>query len=342
MELREFITTTIREYLNEQVGDKHGLTLKKIKTFKTCEGKFSVYDISNDIRGRADMFTVFEDKNGWIVRNAFVPDELQRKGIATKFYIEMNEKSKQKTGIPLRSTQQRILSNGKIVHELSKDGISLWDSFVNKGLARKISEKNYILYKENIMSKEMREMIDKVKSFNQFMNEHTLNENNIIVYHGTNKDFGDFDSNLQNSVTGFGDFGKGFYFTKSKGIAKYYTLKSKDNRTIIKTTVSINNPFIIDIDGEKFSTETKEKYMKLKYLESYEVEIIREYIMSDVEFAYKKINKEIGDSRFSNILQDNGYDGVIVNRTLNGETSIGAEIVVYNKNQIGDIEVEKV
>jgi hypothetical protein len=176
----------------------------------------------------------------------------------------------------------------------------------------------------------------------EYLNENVLNENNIIVYHGTNKDFDDFDSNLQNSVTGFGDFGKGFYFTQSKGIAKYYTLKSKDNRTIIKTTVSINNPFIIDIDGEKFSTETKEKYMKLRYLQSYEVEIIKEYIMSDVEFAYKKINKEIGDSRFSDILQDNGYDGVIVNRTLGGETSMGAEIVVYNKNQIGEIEVEKV
>ena len=144
MKLRKFIATTIREYLNEQIRNETNLVMKKIKSFKTDEGKFSIYDVSEDIRGRANMFTVFEDKNGWIVRNAFVPDELQRKGIATKFYIEMNQKSKQKTGKNLRSTQPRMLSNGEIVHELSNDGISLWDSFVNKGLAKKISEKNYI------------------------------------------------------------------------------------------------------------------------------------------------------------------------------------------------------
>lgn len=120
------------------------LVVKKIKSFKTNEGKFSIYDVSDDIRGRANMFTVFEDKNGWIVRNAFVPDELQRKGIASKFYIEMNQKSKQKTGKNLRSTQPRILFNGEIIHELSKYGVLLWDSFVNNGLAKKISEKNYI------------------------------------------------------------------------------------------------------------------------------------------------------------------------------------------------------
>lgn len=144
MKLRKSIATTIYEYLNEKMGKETDLVIKKIKSFKTDEGQFSIYDILDDIRGRVNIFTVFEDKNGWIVRNAFVPYESQRKGIATKFYIEMNQKSKQKTGKNLRSTQPRMLSNGEIVHELSRDGISLWDSFVNKGLAKKISEKNYI------------------------------------------------------------------------------------------------------------------------------------------------------------------------------------------------------
>lgn len=142
MKLKEFITNTVNEYLNKEQNDT--FVLKKIKSFKTNEGNFSIYDISDDVRNRVNIFTVLEDKNGWIIRNAFVPDELQRKGIATDFYIKMNQKSKEKTGKSLRSTQQRTLSNGEIVHELSSNGIALWDSFVDKGLAVKLGHKNYI------------------------------------------------------------------------------------------------------------------------------------------------------------------------------------------------------
>ena len=117
--------------------------IKKIKSFKTPEGNFSIYDFDSDAR-RASMFTVFEDKDGWIVRNAFVPDELQKQGISTEFYKKMNELSLKKTHKPLRSTQPRVLSNGEIVHELSAQGIRLWDSLVKNGYATKISEKNYI------------------------------------------------------------------------------------------------------------------------------------------------------------------------------------------------------
>ena len=56
----------------------------------------------------------------------------------------MNKESLKKTNHPLRSTQPRELSTGEIIHELSKDGIILWDSLVDKGLAEKISYKNYI------------------------------------------------------------------------------------------------------------------------------------------------------------------------------------------------------
>ena len=56
----------------------------------------------------------------------------------------MNIKSKKKTGKNLRSTQPRVLNNGEVVHELSKEGIALWDSFVSKGLAVKLGDKNYV------------------------------------------------------------------------------------------------------------------------------------------------------------------------------------------------------
>lgn len=172
----------------------------------------------------------------------------------------------------------------------------------------------------------------------------TVNETSndkILVYHGTNAEFTDFDKNLQNSVTGHGDFGKGFYFTRNKNVAKYYTLKSKENRILITTYVSIRNPFIIDIDNEKFSPETTDRYNKLRYLQDYQRETIRKYADVDTPFGYKKITKELTDGVFSRILDDNDYDGVIVNRTLGGDRSEGAEIVVFDKSQIGKLEVER-
>jgi len=127
--------------------DKGGV-LKKVKSFNTDEGKFSIYDTEEGgARGRMDMFTVFENENGWIVRNAFVPDSLQKMGIATKFYIKMNEQSLRTTGKPLRSTQPRTLNSGEVVHELSKDGIALWNSLVRKGYASRLGEKNYVFNK---------------------------------------------------------------------------------------------------------------------------------------------------------------------------------------------------
>ena len=124
-------------------------SLIKVKSFKTQEGDFEIYDTEKGgARGRGDMFTVFKSKDGWIIRNAFVPEQLQKKGIATDFYLKMNEESIKKTGKPLRSTQERILINGERVHELSKDGISLWDSFVKKGYAIKNGEKNYSFKKQ--------------------------------------------------------------------------------------------------------------------------------------------------------------------------------------------------
>ena len=59
----------------------------KIKSFKSNEGEFDVYDVDENHKNRADMFVVFKDKKGWVVRNVIVPKEFQRKGIATKFYI---------------------------------------------------------------------------------------------------------------------------------------------------------------------------------------------------------------------------------------------------------------
>ncbi len=144
MWLKEYLRADDEKSNDEEIEFKDG-GLIKVKSFKTDEGKFAIYDTEKGgARGRVDMFTVLEDKKGWIIRNAFVPDTLQKQGIASSFYKKMNEESIKKTGKPLRSTQQRTLNSGEIVHELSKDGIRLWDSLVKNGYAEKLGEKNYV------------------------------------------------------------------------------------------------------------------------------------------------------------------------------------------------------
>lgn len=117
--------------------------VKKIKSFTTGEGVFSVYDVDDDHR-RGDMFTVHEHPEGFIIRNVLIPDEMRRQGIASDVYTRINKDSMKKTGFPLRSTRPRTLSSGEVVHELSSDGIALWDGLVRKGLAVKLGEKDYV------------------------------------------------------------------------------------------------------------------------------------------------------------------------------------------------------
>jgi hypothetical protein len=132
---------------NDSLGERGSISgkniIRKTRSFKTEEGNFSVYDTEKDPRGRANIFTVLEDKNGFIVRNAFVPENLQQQGIATDFYIRLNNESLRKTGNPLRSTQPRTLMTGETVHEISELGIKLWDGLVRKGYAEKLGEKDY-------------------------------------------------------------------------------------------------------------------------------------------------------------------------------------------------------
>lgn len=117
--------------------------VRKIKSLTTGEGVFSVYDIDDDHR-RGDMFTVHEHPDGFIIRNVLIPDEMRRQGIASDVYKKINKDSLKKTGKPLRSTRPRTLPSGEVVHELSSNGIALWDSLVRRGLAIKLGEKDYV------------------------------------------------------------------------------------------------------------------------------------------------------------------------------------------------------
>lgn len=76
--------------------------IKKVKSEKY--GKCTMYDIEDDPR-RPTLFTVSENKNGWVMVNSNIPEEMRRTGIATQFYLNINDLSMVKTGKPLRSNR---------------------------------------------------------------------------------------------------------------------------------------------------------------------------------------------------------------------------------------------
>jgi hypothetical protein len=155
----------------------------------------------------------------------------------------------------------------------------------------------------------------------------------LVVYHGTNTEFTSFSKERINSATGFGDFGAGFYFTASHNTAKYYTLKSENGRFIMSVFLNIRNPFIIDLNWEKLSKESIDRYKKLKSLD-YEKEIINNSLLDEYRPS-KRISKEIGDWRFQEILSTNGFDGVFVNRiNIHEKSSINLEDEILYLHEI--------
>jgi GNAT superfamily N-acetyltransferase len=155
----------------------------------------------------------------------------------------------------------------------------------------------------------------------------------LMVYHGTNTEFTSFSKDKINSATGFGDFGAGFYFTAFHNTAKYYTLKFENGRFIMSVFLNIRNPFIIELNWEKLSKESIERYKNLKTLD-YEKEVINNSLLDEYRPS-KRISKEIGDWRFQEILSTNGFDGVFANRiNIHEKSSINLEDEILYLHEI--------
>ena len=164
----------------------------------------------------------------------------------------------------------------------------------------------------------------------------------MVVFHGTNEDFTIFNKEKQNTKTGFGDFGAGFYFTASLNTAKYYTLKSEQNRKILSVFLNIKNPFIVELNWEKLSESSKSNYKNLKGFFDWQKDIIKNGLQDDYRPS-KAITKAFGDYEFQDLLIRNAYDGVFVNRInifenpdVNNVNQILYlnEIVAFEPNQI--------
>lgn len=98
--------------------------------------KVTQYKLTNGYGGYA---RVVQHKDGYEMTNIIIDDELRGKGIATKFYKEINDESKSKTGKTLQSIKPD--KQGNI--ELSSDGKRFWESLVKNGFAKKIKTNRY-------------------------------------------------------------------------------------------------------------------------------------------------------------------------------------------------------
>lgn len=147
--------------------------IKKTDTFKSAEGSFEIYGFKDGSKN--SLITLWKNKNGFVVRNVLIPEEMRRQGIASQFYIAANDESIAKTGKPLRSSPERTLLNGHKVTELSLDGIALWDSLVAKGYAEKNGDKNY-RFKTN----EPNKLVEPTPEAKDLITVHNLTEDNLI------------------------------------------------------------------------------------------------------------------------------------------------------------------
>ena len=153
----------------------------------------------------------------------------------------------------------------------------------------------------------------------------------LTVYHGTNNDFTIFDKDfIGKNTNNEGIFGKGFYFTEKKSLADGYNRKdgkvAKDGSgKTMELYLDMKNPFYWnDIDTkEKMESFIKETGMP-KYVVRWN---------NTLKNQMAPITDIKAERKFSDVLQKNGYDGVIYKY----EEGVG-EYVVFNSNQIKNVD----
>lgn len=334
----------------------------KENIFTTEEGVFTEYKLKGDERNMA-TFTVFESPDGWIVRNAYVPESMQKQGIATNFYTEMNQRSIDSTGKPLRSTQPRTLKSGKTVFELSEAGKKLWDSLSKKGMARQLENKTYqfteptALFQDelfkiadenahlddiypaydgetievdgkertvyNSTGERIAKSAEALRNFYKWFGDSKVVDAEgrpLVVYHGTNAEFSEFDARFIKSSTGRADLGFGYYFSSEKtggldASADWY------GNIIMPVYLKSENPFIVPENEQELGKKllSLDPNIETKFGEK----------ISDMLKENKQIlMRDISPSRILNLLLENKYDGIIS----------GSEYVVHYSTQIKSVD----
>lgn len=145
------------------------------------------------------------------------------------------------------------------------------------------------------------------------------------LYHGTGKDFENFESDKIGSTTGNdGLFGRGFYFTENENLAKDYIRDESNNYAkkgyVFETKINMQKPF------EWKSIKTEEEFNDFKNKMGFKDEGIK---WNNNSKEIHTLTTKEAEREFSDKLKANGYDGIIYK--YDKTTS---EYVVFDNKQI--------
>ena len=145
------------------------------------------------------------------------------------------------------------------------------------------------------------------------------------VYHGTGANFTAFDINRAgNNHGGYSMFGKGFYFSDSEAVANAW---GKD-RKLMHTFIRLENPYIASDDiteGPLFDafTELRNKWGFPK----------KDTL--DGILAFETLNEQYGYDYTTELLKENGYDGVVYTHPKTSGRKAGTkEYIVFDAENI--------
>ncbi len=188
-----------------------------------------------------------------------------------------------------------------------------------------------------------------IKNFNDFLNEKQSIEKKIVIaYHGTpHGEFDKFSMRKRGSgadQSGFGDYGKGFYFTphKSDAIGYAYGLTKAnigDKPCLYTVELIMNKPFTFDklTQFTRMIHPLMKKYGMLNIPEEEYQKIYSDLNTTEEEIDFiRDIEDSMGDNwgdwNFQKQLKSNGYDSII--------NQNGSEYIVFSTRQIKIIQKE--
>ena len=323
---------TIQEGFAEEIA-KHRDTIEPMfqqninKSLSTLE-KFVVEN-----EGTAEAQKALQTKQELEDVYTNVYDQLKAAGVEDNV---ANADAKIWQGIALWGSQELGVSPAEYMKRMPKIERATYEQFQNRGKTLEENLDDYIPYQlsPHAYNKQGKADINTPEFKNWFGDSKVVDENGrpLVVYHGTNSEFDTFDRRKANKID-HGFFGAGFYFAKTPQSGKAMARNANIDMPLY---IKMNNPFYFNMGNTALIIDKIKKEYKV-YAENYNKNVASyEQIDTDADIdeSFFDRNGNINGSynhaaRFTSLLQDIGYDGVIVN---NGE-----EYVAFSPNQIKSV-----
>lgn len=236
--------------------------------------------------GLEHIFSITEDKDGIdILKTNYKPFNMAR----LKQLIKLDDNKLLYARSDIHSllkseATQALLKDKSGVSYATNESISDNDSNVKQNI------------KSDIISKELRD-----KNFKEWFGDSKVVDKNgepLVVFHGTNADFSEFDKAKVGQSTDSGMYGDGFYFTNDSEYANHYA----KNGSVMPVCLKFRNPLIINEKNQIPQIDLK-------------LETIEDMMNSDKKYSQAFRKKVISM----------GYDGVIDNISGNGRQYVAFE-----------------